>query len=73
MANKQIEFHEDAVAEYEASFDWYFERSPLAAKNFQLKLHRHLKAFQKPSKVARVFSWYPKVFSPAFSIRNCLS
>jgi plasmid stabilization system protein ParE len=38
MASKQIEFHEDAAAEYEAAFDWYFERSQLAAQKFSIEL-----------------------------------
>jgi toxin ParE1/3/4 len=38
MTNKQIEFHEEAAAEYEAAFDWYFERSHLAAQKFSTEL-----------------------------------
>ena len=34
MASKQIEFHKEAAAEYEAALDWYFERSHLAAQKF---------------------------------------
>jgi plasmid stabilization system protein ParE len=34
MASKPVEFHEQALAEYEASFDWYFKRSRLAASKF---------------------------------------
>ena len=34
MAGKPIEFHEEAAAEYEAAFAWYFERSRLAASKF---------------------------------------
>jgi hypothetical protein len=34
MAGKPVEFHEQAVAEWEASFDWYFKRSRLAASKF---------------------------------------
>jgi plasmid stabilization system protein ParE len=38
MANKPIEFQEQAMAEYEAAFDWYFERSHLAAQKFSAEL-----------------------------------
>jgi plasmid stabilization system protein ParE len=34
MASKRLEFLEDAAAEYEAAFNWYFERSPVAAQKF---------------------------------------
>src|SRR5437899_1318688 len=34
MAGKPIEFHQEAAAEYEAAFAWYFERSRLAASKF---------------------------------------
>ena len=30
MAGKPVLFHPQAAAEYEAAFDWYFERSELA-------------------------------------------
>jgi plasmid stabilization system protein ParE len=34
MASKRIELHQEAAAEYEGAFDWYFDRSPLAASKF---------------------------------------
>jgi plasmid stabilization system protein ParE len=34
MTSKRVEFHEAAVQEYEAAFDWYFERSKEAASRF---------------------------------------
>jgi len=34
MAGKEVQFHEEASAEYEAAFDWYFARSELAALKF---------------------------------------
>jgi len=34
VAGKKIEFHDEAAAEYGASFDWYLGRSPDAARNF---------------------------------------
>jgi plasmid stabilization system protein ParE len=40
MANKPIEFQEEALAEYEAAFDWYFERSRLAAQKFSTELNQ---------------------------------
>ena len=40
MANKEVEFHEEANAEFEAAFDWYFARSELAAWKFAEELGR---------------------------------
>jgi len=34
MASKPLVIHEEAAAEYESAFDWYFERSLLAASRF---------------------------------------
>jgi toxin ParE1/3/4 len=39
MASKLIEFHEDAAAEYSAAFDWYFDRSRLAALKFSQEMN----------------------------------
>lgn len=40
MASKKVEFHEDAALEYEAAFEWYLERSILAASKFAEALNR---------------------------------
>lgn len=40
MASKKVEFHEDAALEYEAAFEWYLERSILAASKFAESLNR---------------------------------
>jgi plasmid stabilization system protein ParE len=40
MAAKQVEFHPEASAEYEAAFDWYFQRSELVASKFAGQLSR---------------------------------
>lgn len=37
-----MEFHEEASAEYDAAFDWYLERSPDAASEFDAELDRAL-------------------------------
>ena len=34
MAVKSVEFHEEASAEYEQAFDWYFAHSELSASKF---------------------------------------
>jgi len=47
MASKRIEFHEDAAAEYEAAFDWYFERSRLAAQKFSDELRQAVENIAK--------------------------
>lgn len=38
MADKAVEFHEEASAEYEEAFDWYFTRSQLSAAKFANEL-----------------------------------
>jgi toxin ParE1/3/4 len=40
MVSKEVEFHEEASAEYEAAFDWYFARSEPAASKFAEELSR---------------------------------
>jgi plasmid stabilization system protein ParE len=40
MAGKNVEFHEEASAEYEAAFDWYYARSVMAASKFAEELTR---------------------------------
>jgi toxin ParE1/3/4 len=42
MTNKPVEFHDKATEEFEASLDWYFQRSPLAASKFAEELNRAL-------------------------------
>ena len=39
MAGKPVVFHPQAAAEYEAAFDWYFQRSELAASKFAAELN----------------------------------
>jgi len=34
MTSKRVEFHEAAALEYQAAYDWYFERSEDAASRF---------------------------------------
>ena len=40
MASKQVEFHEAASLEYESTFEWYLERSELAAAKFADEMNR---------------------------------
>jgi toxin ParE1/3/4 len=40
MVSKKVELHEDAALEYEAAFDWYMERSILAASKFAAAVNR---------------------------------
>ena len=40
MANKEVEFHEAASEEFEAAFDWYWERSAGAAARFAGEVSR---------------------------------
>jgi hypothetical protein len=50
MANRPVEFQEEATAEYEAAFDWYFERSRIAARSFPQNLAKQWQSFQKARK-----------------------
>ena len=36
----EVKFHEDAVAEYEAAFEWYYLRSEFVASRFAEELNR---------------------------------
>jgi plasmid stabilization system protein ParE len=47
MASKKIEFHEDAVTEYEAALDWYIARSHLAAQKFSAELSQAIESVVK--------------------------
>ena len=42
LTDFSVEFHDDAVAEYDAVFDWYLERSPDAALKFDAEMDRAL-------------------------------
>ena len=42
MTTPSLEFHDSAAAEYEAAFDWYLDRSPEAAHNFDAEVERGL-------------------------------
>jgi plasmid stabilization system protein ParE len=42
MPTSSAEFHDEATAEYEAAFDWYLERSPDAALEFDAEVDRAL-------------------------------
>jgi plasmid stabilization system protein ParE len=45
---KRIQFHDEAAAEYDASFDWYLERSPDAARSFDSAIEHALSQIWKP-------------------------
>jgi toxin ParE1/3/4 len=42
VPTKRVEFHTEAGSEYDAAFDWYLERSPDAALEFDAELDRAL-------------------------------
>ena len=42
MPRSRFQFHHEAGAEYDATFDWYLERSPDAALKFDAEVHRAL-------------------------------
>jgi toxin ParE1/3/4 len=39
MAGKPVLFHPQAAADYEAAFNWYFDRSELAASKFAMAVN----------------------------------
>ena len=47
MAGKKIEFHDEAAAEYDASFDWYLEHSPDAARKFDAEMEHAISQITK--------------------------
>ena len=42
MPTRQVVFHDEAGAEYDAAFDWYLERSADAALDFDAEVNRAL-------------------------------
>ena len=42
MLTDSAEFHDEAAAEYDAAFDWYRERNPDAALQFDAEVDRAL-------------------------------
>jgi plasmid stabilization system protein ParE len=42
MPTESAKFHEEAIAEYDAAFDWYLNRSPDAARKFDNEVDRAL-------------------------------
>ena len=58
MAVNTLEFHTEAAAEYDAAFDWYLERSPDAARKFDIEVERALgEVLQGPKR------WAPGPFN----------
>src|SRR5271168_172066 len=43
MRTDSAEFHEEAAAEYDAAFEWYLERSPDSALEFDAEVDQGLK------------------------------
>ncbi len=42
MRSDAVNLHDEASAEYDAAFDWYLQRSPDAALNFDAEVERAL-------------------------------
>jgi toxin ParE1/3/4 len=42
MCTNAVDLHDEASAEYDAAFDWYLQRSPDAALNFDTEVERAL-------------------------------
>lgn len=43
----RVEFHDEAGSEYDAAFDWYFQRSPDAALKFDGEVDRAIEEILK--------------------------
>jgi plasmid stabilization system protein ParE len=67
MASKEVVFHEEASAEYEAAFDWDFARSQLAASKFAEELSRAIDTIaEAPQRWAESFHGTRKFLLPRF-------
>jgi hypothetical protein len=42
MCSDAVDLHDEASAEYDAAFDWYLQRSPDAALNFDAEVEHAL-------------------------------
>ena len=63
MPAKIVTLHEGAAADYDAAFEWYAERSPDAARRFDVTVERAIK------EIAR----YPKRWPlGSYGTRRCL-
>jgi toxin ParE1/3/4 len=47
MGSKQVEFHEQALAEAQAAYEWYAARSPTAAEAFMTELDEAIDQIQE--------------------------
>jgi toxin ParE1/3/4 len=46
MGSKQVELHEEAVAEAQAAYDWYATRDPAAAEGFIAELDQAIEQIE---------------------------
>jgi plasmid stabilization system protein ParE len=47
MLTSSLDFHEETAAEYDSAFDWYLQRSPDAAQEFDAEVHRAISEITK--------------------------
>jgi plasmid stabilization system protein ParE len=47
---REVSFHEDASAEYEAAFEWYFLRSEFVASRFAEEMNRAIATISEAPK-----------------------
>lgn len=72
MPPSTVELHDDAVAEYDAAFDWYLERSSDAAVRFDAEVDRALsEIIQSPKRWA--LGSHQEVPAKAFPLCSGLS
>jgi plasmid stabilization system protein ParE len=77
MASKPIEFQEKARADYRAAFDWYFERSHLAAQKFSDELTHAIASIAEsphrwPKNLHNTRNFFFGIFRSQLSIESSL-
>lgn len=54
MPTRRVTLHDEAAADYDAAFDWYAQRSPVAALKFDAEVERAMREIARaPERWAR--------------------
>jgi plasmid stabilization system protein ParE len=68
-----VEFHEEAIAEYDAAFDWYLEQNPDTALKFDAEVDRALaQILQAPQRWDDWPAFHSKVLAETISFYRAL-
>jgi plasmid stabilization system protein ParE len=62
MAGKPVVFHEDAAEDYEAAFEWYWERSSLAASKFSIEIIEAIEQIVKAPHTWPIYLYHTRRF-----------